>query len=332
MPACHAGGRGFESRPVRHYSPNSPLISQALMSAEISISPPPIEPVVSPLLLEAGVTLNVLRLDKIHPRLSGNKWYKLKHNLLEFQQRPKLPILSFGGAYSNHLYALAAAGKILGMKTIGVIRGELPGTLNPVLTFAKEQGMILHSVSRTEYRRKEQAAFLEQLRSKYGDFHLLPEGGSNALAIQGCEEIASLLAWNGGDSKRLVALCCGTGTTMAGLISGLAKGLAEGVPDVLGISVLKAEGYLQGEVSDQLKDCENADSINWRVDDSYHCGGYGRTNAALDSFLLRFEDLSRIPIEPVYTGKLFYALFDLIEKGAIPAGTEVLALHTGGVH
>lgn len=284
------------------------------------------------MLVEAGVTLNVLRLDKIHPLLSGNKWYKLKYNLLEFQQKPKLPILSFGGAYSNHLYALAAAGKILGMKTIGVVRGELPGTLNPVLTFAKEQGMTLHSVSRSDYRRKQQPAFLEELRDKYGEFHLLPEGGSNALAIKGCEEIASLLSWSEADAKRLVALCCGTGTTMAGLVSGLAKGPAEEAPEVLGIGVLKADGYLETEISEQLATVENANLIDWRVDDSYHCGGYGRSNAALDAFLLRFEKLSKIPIEPVYTGKLFFALFDLIEKGAIPSGTEVLAIHTGGIH
>ena len=302
------------------------------MTTEIAISAPPIESLQSPLLLESGVTLNVLRLDKIHPLLSGNKWYKLKYNLLEFQQKRELPILSFGGAYSNHLYALAAAGKILGMQTIGVVRGELPSTLNPVLTFAKEQGMTLHSVSRSDYRRKQQAAFLEDLRSKYGDFHLLPEGGSNALAIKGCEEIASLLNWSGSDSKRLVALCCGTGTTMAGLISGLSKLPAEGAPEVLGISVLKADGYLQTEISEQLANCESSNSIAWRVNDSYHCGGYGRSNAALDAFLRKFEILSEIPIEPVYTGKLFYALFDLIEKGEIARGTEVLAIHTGGIH
>ncbi len=187
-------------------------------------------------------------------------------------------------------------------------------------------------MSRTEYRRKQQTAFLEELRDKYGDFHLLPEGGSNALAIKGCEEIASLLSWSGGDAKRLIALCCGTGTTMAGLIAGLAKLPLEGGPEVLGISVLKAEGYLQTEISDQLASCAGARSIAWRVDDSYHCGGYGRSNAALDAFLKKFENLSHIPVEPVYTGKLFYALFDLIGKGAIPAGTEILAIHTGGIH
>lgn len=302
------------------------------MAAEISISTPPIEPLQSPLLLDAGVTVNVLRLDKSHPLLSGNKWYKLKYNLLEFQQKRELPILSFGGAYSNHLYALAAAGKILGMKTIGVIRGELPSTLNPVLTFAKEQGMILHSVSRSEYRRKQQPAFLQKLQEKYGDFHLLPEGGSNALAIKGCEEIASLLAWSGGDAKRLVALCCGTGTTMAGLISGLAKLGPGAAAEVLGLAVLKADGYLETEIAEQLANGEASSSIAWRVSDAYHCGGYGRSNAALDAFLKKFENISDIPLEPVYTGKLFYALFDLIEKGEIPAGTEVLAIHTGGIH
>jgi len=302
------------------------------MASEISISTPPIEALECEFLENSGVRLNVLRLDKCHPLLSGNKWYKLKYNLEEFQEQKELPILSFGGAYSNHLYALAAAGKILGMKTIGVVRGEFTEPLNPVLEFAKEQGMTLHPVSRADYRRKEQAAFIEELRAKFGDFHLLPEGGSNALAIRGCEEIAALLDWDSADSRRLVALGCGTGTTMAGLICGLAKQELAQPVEVLGIAVLKGEGYLATEIANQLQDCELAASVDWRVDDSYHCGGYARSNAALEAFLRRFEGLSDLPLEPVYTGKLFYGLFDLIERGQIAAGSEVLAIHTGGIH
>lgn len=302
------------------------------MTEEISISTPPIESLACELLEESGVRLNVLRLDKSHPLLSGNKWFKLKYNLLEFQKQKDLPILSFGGAYSNHLYALAAAGKILGMKTIGVVRGEFAEPLNPVLEFAKEQGMTLHPVSRADYRRKDQAAFLEALRSKFGDFHHLPEGGSNALAMRGCEEIASLLHWDSQDSPRLVALSCGTGTTMAGLICGLSKLQLAPPVEVLGIGVLKGDGYLETEVTSLLQACEGANSVGWRIDDSYHCGGYARSNAALEAFLRRFESHSDIPLEPVYTGKLFYGLFDLIERGEIAAGTEVLAIHTGGIH
>ena len=302
------------------------------MPVDISISKAPIEPLQCALLRQSAVSVNVLRLDKCHPLLTGNKWYKLKYNLLEFQQQPDLPIISFGGAYSNHLHALAAAGKLLGMRTIGVVRGEMPEPLNPVLAFAKEQGMSLWPISRSDYRRKQDADFLDDLRSRFGDFHLLPEGGSNSLAIKGCEEIASLLSWQNADSKRLVALCCGTGTTMAGLISGLSKLESESIPEVLGISVLKGDGYLQSEILRQLQVCGCVAPTDWRVDDAHHCGGYARSNPELLSFLSEFAEFSDLPLEPVYTGKLFYALFDLIEKGLIPAGTEVLAIHSGGIH
>ena len=284
------------------------------------------------MLQRSGVSLNVLRLDQFHPLLSGNKWYKLKYNLLEFQKRQDLPILSFGGAYSNHLHALAAAGKLLGFSTIGVVRGEMPEPLNPILRFAREQGMTLHPVTRGDYRRKHESSFLDDLQRKFGEFHLLPEGGSNSLAIRGCEEISALLKWQEPQRNRVVALCCGTGTTMAGLVTGLSKREPANAPEILGVSVLKGQGYLQSEVEKQLDSSNCANTVRWRVEDSYHCGGYARSNAELEAFLAEFSAISAIPLEPVYTGKLFYALFDSIEKGIIPAGTEVLAIHSGGVH
>ena len=302
------------------------------MPVDISIRKPPTEPLRCEFLQRSGVSLNVLRLDKCHPLLSGNKWYKLKYNLLEFQKQPNLPILSFGGAYSNHLHALAAAGKLIGMQTIGIVRGELPEPLNPILAFAAEQGMALFPVSRGDYRRKQEPGFLQDLRGKFGDFHLLQEGGSNSLAIKGCEEIAPLLTWQKVGSRRLVALCCGTGTTMAGLISGLSKIENDSAPEVLGISVLKGDGYLQSEILGQLLACGCTDPTDWRVDDAHHCGGYARSNPALQSFLSAFAGSSDLPLEPVYTGKLFYALFDLIEKGVVLAGTEIVAIHSGGIH
>ena len=302
------------------------------MPVEFSIRKPPIEPLRCELLRRTGVSVNVLRLDKCHPQLAGNKWYKLKYNLLEFQQQPDLPILSFGGAYSNHLYALAAAGKLFGLRTIGVVRGEMPEPLNPVLSFAREKGMSLLPVSRDDYRRKQEPDFLEELRVRVGDFHLLPEGGSNSLAIKGCEEIASLLKWQNVGSKQLVALCCGTGTTMAGLIKGLSIIESKSAPEVLGISVLKGDGYLQAEILGQLQASGCTDPISWRVDDAHHCGGYARSNSALRSFLDEFAGFSNLPLEPVYTGKLFYALFDLIEMGVISPGTEIVAIHSGGIH
>jgi len=302
------------------------------MATELSFRNPPIESLDFALLRRAGVSLNVLRLDKCHPSLTGNKWFKLKYNLLAFQRRRDLPVVSFGGAYSNHLHALAAAGKLLGLRTIGLVRGELVEPLNPILAFAKGQGMTLFPVTRSEYRRKQEPEFLEQLQRRFGDFHLLPEGGSNSLAIKGCAEIAEHLKWQNVHDRRLVALCCGTGTTMAGILSGLSRLDHQNDPEVLGISVLKGEGYLQSEVERQLKATGYAGSSEWQVADDYHCGGYARSNASLRSFLRDFSEISSLPLEPVYTGKLFYALFDLIERGAIAAGTEVLAIHSGGIH
>lgn len=302
------------------------------MPVEFSIRKPPIERLECQFLRQAGVTMRVLRLDKIHPLLSGNKWFKLKYNLLEFQHRRELPVLSFGGAYSNHLHALAAAGKLLGLRTIGMVRGEMPHPLNSVLNFAAEQGMRLVPLSRSDYRRKQDPDFLAELRVRFGEFHLLPEGGSNALALRGCEEIAPLLHWRDEGARRLAALCCGTGTTMAGLIGGLGKIDADSAPNVLGVSVLKGEGYLQEEIQKQLQASDYKSSIEWSVDDGHHCGGYARSNVSLQTFLEEFAGISSLPLELVYTGKLFYALFDLIERGVISSGTEVVAIHTGGIH
>ncbi len=302
------------------------------MFLEESFSKPPIEPVICDLLEQRGVNLNVLRLDKIHPLIEGNKWFKLKHNLQVFQERRDLPILSFGGAYSNHLRALAAAAKLLNMKTIAVLRGELVEPLNPVLSFAREQGMELIPVSRSDYRRKHDPQFLSQLQAQFGEFHLLPEGGSNLLAVKGCEEIVQNVCWQSSARKRVLALCCGTGASMAGLISGLSKREHVLPPGVLGISVLKAQGYISQEVNRwlQANDCSNA--VNWSVEESYHCGGYARSSPALSAFLTEFKSYSAIPLEPVYTGKLFFALFDMVQRGVISAGTEILAIHTGGIH
>jgi 1-aminocyclopropane-1-carboxylate deaminase len=304
------------------------------MSVDIPFTKPPIEPLECEFLRQAGVTVNVLRLDKIHPLVHGNKYYKLKYNLQLLQKNKTLPVLSFGGAYSNHLYALAAAGNLLGLKTIGVVRGELVEPLNPVLKFAREQGMRLIPVSRSDYRRKHEPAYLRQLEEQVGGkFQQIPEGGSNLLAVKGCEEIVADIEWQKPGGSRFIAISCGTGASMAGIVSGLSKlsREQEPVPEVLGISVLKAEGYIAREVNGWLRESGCGEPVPWRVEDSYHCGGYARVNPALRNHLEAFKNYSDIPIEPVYTGKLFYALFELIKQGAIPAGAEIIAIHSGGI-
>lgn len=302
------------------------------MPIDLDIKLPRIEAIRCELLDRCDVQLNILRLDEIHPCIHGNKWYKLKRNLEQFQCEGTTRVLSFGGAWSNHLYALAAAGKVFSLETIGLVRGEIRRPLNPVLAFAEQQGMKLVPVSRSDYRHKHEKSFITELRSRFGEFQLLPEGGSNLLAVKGCEEIVDAIHWQSADRPRIVALCCGTGATMAGIVSGISAGQPENPPQVLGVSVLKAEGYLQAEVQRWLANNQCLTSLNWWVEENYHCGGYARSNPQLKAFLKDFAGFSQLPLEPVYTGKLLFGLFDMIGRGKIPAGSEILAIHTGGVY
>lgn len=289
----------------------------------------PIEPVSCELLVEKSVALSVLRLDLIHPHLQGNKWFKLRHNLQACQEQGFSQVMSFGGAYSNHLFALAAAGSYFGIDTVGVIRGELVEPLNPVLAFCRSQGMQLHPVSRQQYRNKTCASFLNELRDKFGPSYLVPEGGSNDLALLGCEEIAGLAASRAQKPDAMIAMACGTGTTMAGVVRGLQK--RQSSHRVLGVSVLKAEGYIESEVRRWLGEGSSNEQQAWYVSDSFHCGGYAKSSMELAEFIENFKDISDIPLEPVYTGKLVFGLFSMIEGDAFPPGTEIIAIHTGGI-
>ena len=302
------------------------------MIAELPLLAPRIDPVVCALLQQHDVLLNVLRLDLIHPQIQGNKWFKLKPNLNAALTERHTTILSFGGAYSNHLYALAAAGRHFGLRTIGIVRGELVLPLNPVLAFCQQQGMELVGISRSDYRRKAEPLFLANLQQRFGAFYAVPEGGSNALAVTGCADLAQMLRWQSSARPRLVALACGTGTTLAGIVTGLSAIAPLPAVSVLGVAVLKAPGYLAQQVQALLTaGGEAAIQPHWSILDHYHAGGYARTSAGLTAFLQEFARISEIPVEPVYTGKLMYGLFDLIRRGEIAPGTEVLALHTGGV-
>jgi 1-aminocyclopropane-1-carboxylate deaminase/D-cysteine desulfhydrase-like pyridoxal-dependent ACC family enzyme len=276
----------------------------------------------------AGVGLYLKRDDLIHPQISGNKWRKLKYNLLEAHRRGHRTLLTFGGAYSNHLYAVAAAGRAFGFCTVGLVRGEETLPLNPTLAFAQECGMTLQYVSRTGYRNKTDAGWLESLRRQYGDFYLLPEGGSNALAVRGVAELVAEidLAWT--------YLCCpcGTGGTLAGLVAG-----AAGHGQVVGFSALKGGDFLRQKVGQLLREHEYltgepvATHANWQVQTAYHFGGYARVQPALLAFIRRFEAENGIPLEQVYTGKMLWGIEALLGAGFFGRGTAVVALHTGGL-
>jgi 1-aminocyclopropane-1-carboxylate deaminase len=280
----------------------------------------PVQEIHDLLLDTLGVRLLVKREDLNHPQVSGNKWWKLKHNLVEAKRLGKKKLLTFGGAYSNHIYATAAAAKEIGLESIGIIRGEETLPLNSTLTFAKAQGMELHYISREAYRNKTDAEFLESLVKIFGDFYLIPEGGTNALAVKGCEELGNKILSE--IEFDIVCLPVGTGGTMAGLISSFA-----GKKQLTGIAALKGGEFLKAEI-DEL---EGHSYSNWNILANYHQGGYAKITPELSSFLETFQQQKKIPLEPVYTGKLMWAIFEEIKNGKFKRGTTILALHTGGL-
>lgn len=265
--------------------------------------------------------LSVMRLDLAHATIAGNKWYKLKYNLQRARAENHRTLLTFGGAYSNHIHATAAAGKAYGFQTIGVIRGERPQQLNPTLHFAEKQSMQLHFVSRESYREKENPSFIEHLHQRFGPFYLLPEGGTNALAVQGCTEILSA-------HQNFDVVCCsaGTGGTLAGLLVHLA-----GEKQILGFPALKGGGFLQSDIDALTQTYCGHTFTNYTLMTNYHFGGYARADRTLVDFINRFYQSHHIPLDPVYNGKLFYGLYDLIGQGYFGRGTQLLAIHTGGL-
>lgn len=268
------------------------------------------------------MSLFVKREDLIHPYLSGNKWYKLKYNLQEAKRLKKDSLLTFGGAYSNHIYSTSAAGKIINLDTIGIIRGEEHTPLNPTLSFAKANGMKLFYLNRKSYRKKNSSEIINELEIKFGDFYLLPEGGTNELAVKGCREILNSINID----FDYICCPCGTGGTIAGLISGL-----KGKKFALGFAVLKGASFLKEDVSALLIKVDNNKYDNWDINLDYHFGGYAKYNRELLKFVYEFVSKNKISIEPIYTGKMFFGIYDLISKGYFPDGSKIVAIHTGGL-
>ncbi len=269
-----------------------------------------------------NISLYIKREDLLHSEVSGNKFRKLKYNLLKARDENKDTLLTFGGAFSNHIAAVAAAGHLLGFNTIGVIRGDelekdIHITLlkNPTLRYAVSKGMKLTFVSREEYRQKSDPKFIENLRSQIGDFFLLPEGGTNKLAIKGCEEVLT------GSDHKYDFICCpvGTGGTIAGLINS-----AQSSQKILGFPALKGN-FLIDEIS------QYTSAQNWKLITDYHFGGYGKVSAELINFINDFSKKYHIPLDPVYTGKMIFGIFDLVGKSAFPQNSRILAIHTGGL-
>ncbi len=267
------------------------------------------------------VKLSVLRADLADPLLSGNKYFKLKYNLLEAARRKHNHLVSFGGAWSNHLHALAAAGQRFGFSTTGIVRGDPSAATNACLQDAMRMGMQLRFVSRTEYQHRNSPEFVARLEQELGDFYLIPEGGANLEGIRGCQEL--LPPGIEKDFTHLV-LACGTGTTMAGLIS------SSKIP-IIGIQVLKGAGYIQAEIASMLKRYDLQPSSAWTVLEKFHGGGYARAGTDLLAFIKCLTAETGLPLEPVYSGKLFWALSSLISEGYFQEGSRILAIHGGGL-
>ncbi len=282
--------------------------------------PSPLRELVDDRFARSGVRLLLKRDDLIHPDLIGNKWRKLAPNLTAAAGRT---VLTFGGAYSNHLRATAAAGRLLGLPTIGVVRGQelADRPLNPSLARCAADGMRLHFVDRSTYRRKTEpdtlAAILRAADAE--DAYVVPEGGSNDRAVRGCQDLGAELRGH----ADVVALACGTGGTLAGLAAGLA-------PDqrALGIPVLKG-GFLTEDIRALQQGAFGGPRGNWTLDDRFHFGGYARTTPELEAFATDFEHRHGVPVERLYVAKLLYGLVALAAEGAFPRGTTLAAVVTG---
>ncbi len=268
------------------------------------------------------ISLSLKREDLIHPDISGNKYRKLKYNIAFAKANNYKTLLTFGGAYSNHIAATAVAGMTYDFHTIGIIRGEelainLDKTLEENKTLAKAVncGMKLKFISRASYKQKEEDSFLVALKKEYPDAYVLPEGGTNALAIKGCEEILTP------SDLSFDYICCavGTGGTISGIINASSSS-----QKVLGFPALKGD-FLKAEIQ------ELTTKSHWELQQAYHFGGYAKVSEELIDFINTFKKTYGILLDPIYTGKMMYGIFDLISKGYFPQNSRILAIHTGGL-
>ena len=332
-----------------------------------NITPSPLQVIEDERLLVGNIHLFLKRDDLLHNSfkeilfgeneilklISGNKFRKLKYNLLFMKQEGFKRLLTFGGAFSNHIHAVAAAGQFYGIETIGVIRGERLASLNPTLRFAERCGMVLHFINRSDYRDKD--LIINALKNKFGDFYYLPEGGTNDLAMRGTAEIVSEIKQQmNGILPDFISLACGTGGTVAGIISA-----TEPPTQVLGFSALKGD-FLQKDVANLLEMLKNASNTegsyfsennkktfnnapnteesyfsennpNWSINPDFHFGGYARWTPELIDFINDFKQKHGVQLDPIYTGKMLFGIFKLVEMGFFQPNSSIVAVHTGGL-
>lgn len=268
--------------------------------------------------LPNNIQLYIKREDLLHPLISGNKFRKLKYNIIEAKTNEASLLVTFGGAYSNHILATAAAGKEYNFSTLGIIRGdELKNKIfeNPTLSYAQDLGMNFEFIARELFSKKEEVSFVTKIKERYPNSYILPEGGTNQLAINGCEEILA------NEDEEFDFVCCAVGT--GGTVSGIINASFE-KQKIIGFSALKGDF-----LSDVI--CKFVTKKNWIVNSKYHFGGYGKVTDELIDFLNDFYLKTNIPLDPIYTGKMVFGVLDLIEKEYFPQGSKILCIHTGGL-
>lgn len=287
------------------------------MNPSLSLQiPSPVQRIDIDLYREKNLEVYIKREDLIHPEVSGNKWRKLKYNIEQAKKENK-GILTFGGAFSNHIYATAHAARYFGLPCIGLIRGKYVDLNNPSLSAVRAVGMQLELLSREEYGKKEEEDFLEVLQKKYPDYLIIPEGGNNAKAIEGLKELGKEindLAF----TPDLILVPAGTASTARGLLRSIPK-----QSQLLVFSSLKGDF-----LNDRLVLEENE---NWILQTEFHFGGYARVNADLINTINTFKTQTGIPLDPIYTAKMLYGFHALLERGAIEANSKILLIHTGGL-
>ena len=289
---------------------NSKLVSEALTI------PSPITELSSSFLSEKKLKLFLKRDDQIHPEISGNKWRKLYLNLLEAKKQKKQTILTYGGAFSNHIYATAAACKLFGFNSIGIIRGEYEDPENSTINFAKSQGMEIVRISKAIY-----GSDKEVIAVQYPNAYVIPEGGNNEQGRMGMKFLAEEINQSFQHEKCLIVLPIGTGCTMTGLIQSLNPNFS-----VLGINVLKNKS-----INKEIAELVVYSKVKYEINHDYHFGGYAKTSPELIKFVNQFFDQYNINLDPIYTAKSMYAIFDLMSRHKFPEGEKIIAIHTGGL-
>jgi len=282
----------------------------------------PIQSINDELFERNGVSVDILRLDQTDGLISGNKWFKLKYNILNAKLERKTQLLTFGGAYSNHIHAVAAAGERWGFETLAFIRGEETLPLNPTLNSCKQMKMKFHYVSREEYRLRHIAQYIEEIQKKYPEAYIIPEGGTNSLAIKGSGEI-----WNHIPAGyHFVVVAGGTGGTAAGINKKKKRETT-----IMVVQVLKADNYLARQIKNYFDIYRYYETAPYEVLDEYHAGGYAHFNDEVIETADKLKEEQGITLDYVYTAKVYFALRDLTAKRRFPPGAKVLMLHTGGL-